>query len=182
MSNGPDPGWYPDPNDRSNLDDRYWNGTEWTDLTRMSEGGRTELGPPTEPVAVAGPPAAYPAAQPAAPGQVLVSIGEINCTATTVMTPNGSFPIRGTEWIIHDATSMTRRIPAYAIVLAIVFSCLLIGLLFLLIQEDVYSGSVNVTVRDRAGNYFATSVPVRSATVVGDVHARVNYCRYLSSL
>lgn len=179
MSSGPDPGWYPDPSDQSQLDERYWNGTEWTDLTRLAEGGRVGSGPPTEPVAVAVPSFFYPAA----PQEVLVSIGEISCTATTVMTPNGSFPIRGTEWIIHDGTSMTRRIPGYAIVLAILFALLcLIGLLFLLIQEDVYTGSVNVTVRDKAGNYFATSVPVRSAMVVSDVHTRVNYCRYLSNL
>lgn len=179
MSDLPRAGWYPDPSDRSGLDERYWDGAEWTDLTRLSGDAPTAPRQLTEPVAVAGSSVNHAAA----PEQVLVSIGEINCTATTVITPNGSFPISGTEWIIHDGTSKTRRIPAYAIVLAILFALLcLIGLLFLLIQEDVYSGSVNVTVRDRAGHYFATSVPVTNGMVVSEVHTRVNYCRYLANL
>lgn len=175
------PGWYPDPFDTSQLDERYWNGAEWTEATRLSD-----QGPPTATQAVvaagivgaSGVPVTQQAAE-----QVLVSIGEISCTATTVITPNGSFPVRGTEWMVQDATSMTRRIPGYAIVLAILFALLcLIGLLFLLIQEDVYTGSVNVSVRDSAGHFFTTSVPARGANTVAEVHNRVNYCRHLAQL
>lgn len=180
MSIGPGPGWYPDPSDRSGLDERYWNGSEWTDLTRLAEGGALGPGQPTEPDARGEPSAEHRVGA----HEVLVTIGEVSCTATSVMTPNGSFPIRGTEWIIHDGTRMSRHIPAYAIVLAIVFTvfCCGLGLLFLSFQEDVYSGSVDVTVRDKAGDYFATSIPVRNANVISDVHTRVNYCRYLAGL
>lgn len=174
------PGWYPDPFDTSKLDERYWNGTEWTEATRLSDQGPSTV---TQAVVPAGVAVSGGSAIQSAPEQVLVSIGEISCTASTVITPNGSFPIRGTEWMVHDATSMTRRIPGYAIVLAILFALLcLIGLLFLLIQEDIYTGSVNVTVRDSAGHYFATSVPARSATTAAEVHNQVNYCRQLAHL
>ena len=190
VNSGPAPGWYPDPGDASSLDERYWNGTEWTDLTRLSEQGAVPSGPPyvSEQGSVHGDiePHTVGTSGYAVQGAAdvpLVTVGEISCTSSMVMTPNGSFPIRGTEWIIHDGSSKSRRIPPYAIVLAILFALLcLIGLLFLLIQEDVYTGSVDVTVRDSSGHYFATSIPVRGPATVSEVHTQVNYCRYLAGL
>ena len=178
MNQSPQAGWYPDPEDGSHLDERYWNGQEWTDLTRLAEGGPAPDAPTQQE------PPVTALEQAVGPEQVLVTLGEIHCTASTVMTPNGSFPIRGTDWGIHDGSSMTRRIPPYAIVLAIlltIFTCGL-ALLFLLIQENVYTGKVDVTVRDKAGNYFATSIPVRHDGTVADVHTRVNYCRHFSQM
>jgi hypothetical protein len=77
----------------------------------------------------------------------LFSIGDITVSQSSVTVPSGRFPLRGTSWTVQDSTQTTQSIPAYAIVLAIVFFlfCLL-GLLFLLIKETKYSGFVSVSV------------------------------------
>ncbi len=68
-------------------------------------------------------------------------------TQNTVVVPHGRFPLRGTTWTVQDSSNVTQSIPAYAIVLTILFAifCLL-GLLFLLIKETRYSGFISVTV------------------------------------
>jgi hypothetical protein len=118
-----------------------------------------------------------PAAQPA--GQVLVTIGDMACTQTTVITPTGSYPLAGTTWIVANNTVTTESIPAYAIVMAIIFFifCLL-GLLFLLIKERKTQGYVQVSVQG-PGLFHATQVPVSSPAHVLDIEQRVNYCRSL---
>lgn len=53
--------------------------------------------------------------------EVLVTIGDIACTRTQLMTPNGVFPLVGTNWIVTNNTTTREKIPTYAIVLAIIF-------------------------------------------------------------
>ncbi len=67
---------------------------------------------------------------------IRVQLGDIGVTDTRVHTPVGSYPLRGTTWTVSNQTFVTQGIPAWAIVLAIVFFifCLL-GLLFLLVKE-----------------------------------------------
>jgi len=114
-----------------------------------------------------------------APGQILVSVGDIACTQTEVITPGGKASLRGTNWILTNQTMVSERIPTYAIVLAVVFAlaCLL-GLLFLLIKERTVQGFMQVAVQG-PGIYHATQIPVNDQAQVMDVEARVNYIRGL---
>jgi hypothetical protein len=101
-----------------------------------------------------------PAAQQSEP--FLVNIGDIHVSPHWVVTPSGTAPLAGAQWFFLDQSRTERKIPTWAIVLAIVFAlaCLL-GLLFLLVKEDVTAGWVQVSVR--AGDLtHVTHVPVTS--------------------
>jgi len=112
---------------------------------------------------------------------VLVSVGDIACTQTEVITPTGRAPLRGTTWLVSNQTTVTESIPTYAIVLAIIFAlaCLL-GLLFLLMKEKKVQGQMQVSVQGQ-GFYYATQVPVSSVQQIQDIEARANYIRSLVS-
>ena len=116
------------------------------------------------------------------PEPVLVSIGDIHCTRTEVITPTGTFPIAGAQWSVTDHSVTTRAIPTWAIVLAIVgtFVVCLFSLFFLLVKEDRTQGFVQVSVFGPEGRSFTTSVPVYSPFAVQDVHQRVAYARNLA--
>ncbi|MEP7104599.1 MAG: hypothetical protein ABI838_01980 [Chloroflexota bacterium] len=100
-------------------------------------------------------------------------------TPTAVLTPSGRYPLAGTTWIVSNNTMMTESIPAFAIVLAIIFFifCLL-GLLFLLIKERKPTGFMQVSVQG-PGLYHMTQVPVSQAGQIVDVEHRVGYIRGL---
>jgi len=87
--------------------------------------------------------------------------------------------LRGTTWIVSNQTTVSEGIPAYAIVLAIIFflACLL-GLLFLLIKERKVQGFI-AGHGPRSGFFHATQVPVSTEGQIRDVEARVNYIRGL---
>jgi hypothetical protein len=112
---------------------------------------------------------------------VLVTIGDIACTQTQVITPMGRGSLRGTTWIATRQTTISEKIPTYAIVLAVIFAlaCLL-GLLFLLIKERTLQGFVQVSVQG-PGVCYATQVPVGTDAEVNDIESRVNYVRSLVS-
>src|SRR5256885_16308589 len=76
--------------------------------------------------------------------QVIAQIGEIQVTSTTVRTPAGQFPLRGSTWTVTDQWVATQKIPSWAITMTIVgFFCLTVfGLFFLLAKENVYQGAV----------------------------------------
>src|SRR5689334_8949065 len=85
--------------------------------------------PPTLPLTTPMPPTSAPAArypypglaQPArTPEPVILTIGEIQVTSSTVRTPVGELPLRGSQWHISDAWTTEQRIPTWAIVLAVV--------------------------------------------------------------
>jgi hypothetical protein len=111
---------------------------------------------------------------------VLVTIGDIACTGGEVITPSGRVPIAGTIWTFTDMSRTDRTIPAWAIVLAVLFFwfCFL-GLLFLLVKEERTGGWVQVTVQG-PGLMHVTQVPVFSPMVVMDLNSRVNYARTLA--
>ncbi|MFI6044794.1 hypothetical protein ACIA8C_24415 [Nocardia sp. NPDC051321] len=113
------------------------------------------------------------------PLPVLVTVGDIGCTATQVMTPSGQHPLAGTTWIVTNQTSVNQRIPSYAIVLAVLLMvfCLL-GLLFLAVKEDKIQGFVQVSVQG-PGFYYATQVKIADRAQVFDTEQRVNYIRGL---
>ena len=116
---------------------------------------------------------------PVSPVGVLVTVGDISCTANEVITPNGRAPLAGTVWGVQNNTTTTESIPAYAIVLAVIFFLVcLLGLLFLLIKERRTTGWVTVSVQGR-GMYHATQIPVSTPLQVGDIESRVGYIRGL---
>jgi hypothetical protein len=111
-------------------------------------------------------------------GDTIVSqIGEIGVSRDWVYVPQGRFALRGTTWAMTDQIVESTSIPAYAIVLAVIFAaaCLL-GLLFLLVKERTVQGVVQVTVQGD-GFYHATQVPVSSWAAITDTHRRVEYAR-----
>jgi hypothetical protein len=120
------------------------------------------------------------AAVPSPIDRPLVIIGDITCTQTSVWTPSGGAPIGRVTWNVADMTRTDTAIPAWAIVLAILFFvfCLL-GLLFLLVKEKRVSGWMQVTVQGPE-LLHTTQIPISSAAQSADVHARVSYARTIS--
>ena len=116
-----------------------------------------------------------------APEAYLHTIGDIAVTATRVVTPNGTGPLRTSQWLVTDDSRTERRIPAYAIILAIVFAFFcLFGLFFLLIRETRYHGYALVTVR--TGNlYHVAQIPVSDGDLVRRVHQKVSQIQALAT-
>ena len=110
-----------------------------------------------------------------------LTIGDIGLTQDTIVTPNGAAPLRGSQWIVMDQSTTTQKIPTYAIVLAIVFAvfCLL-GLLFLLMKEDVTSGYVSVTVRSD-DLLHTCQIPVNNPHDVHQIRALVSQAQSLAA-
>jgi hypothetical protein len=113
--------------------------------------------------------------------QVIVQIGEIQVTSTTVRTPAGQFPLRGSRWDVTDQWVTEQKTPTWAIVMAVVgFFCLtLLSLLFLLAKETVYRGVVQVRVSNGPFVYVSR-IPVTNQVLVQQVYQQVNYVRSLS--
>ncbi|MFI0219167.1 hypothetical protein [Streptomyces lydicus] len=135
--------------------------------------------PPGFPPPTAPPPSAGFQAGPQTGGMAL-SLGDIAVSGDTIMTPAGPMPLKGAIWTATDMSRTEEKIPAHAVVLAIVFFlfCLL-GLLFLLMKERVTTGFVQVTVNS-GGRHHSTMVPVQSREQVMYVLNQVNYARSLS--
>lgn len=133
-------------------------------------------GPPTPPPLPPGPP---PMVQ--LPANTLVTIGDIVCTQTEVITPSGRCPVGQVTWSFTDMSRTTRTLPAWAVVCAVIFFffCLL-GLLFLLAKEERTEGSVQVVVQG-PGLLHQLQLPVSSVAQVQDYNARVGYARSLSA-
>ncbi|MFG3409068.1 hypothetical protein [Streptomyces sp. NPDC048142] len=148
--------------------------------------------PLPESAAQPGPGYGYPgAAQPTMPGQYLpapqgapaqggvpvLSIGDITVLSDAIVTPSGSMPLKGAVWTATDMSRTEEKIPAHAIVLAIVFAWFcLIGLLFLLMKEKRTVGFVQVTVTG-GGRYHSTMIPVMGPYTFPAVMGHVNQAR-----
>ena len=110
-----------------------------------------------------------------APPPVLVQIGNIQATQERVFTPAGSWPIAEVNVTSADQTGVTTRIPAWAIVLVVLFIWFFfLSLLFLLARETRVAGFVSVTVQ-WGGKAYAEQIPVQSDWQRHDVLNRVNY-------
>ncbi|HTV11514.1 MAG TPA: hypothetical protein VME20_06590 [Acidimicrobiales bacterium] len=114
------------------------------------------------------------------PGQVLVTVGDISCTQTEVLVPNGRASLRGTTWTVQNQTAVTTKIPTWAIVVAVVGLLIIcvFSLLFLLVKERTVQGIAQVTVQG-PGLLHTTSIPVTSEVQMRDIESRVNYIRGL---
>lgn len=122
--------------------------------------------------------AAYPFGAPASPN---VSLGDITVSGERILTPIGPMPLRGASWTVNDMSRHEKKIPVYAIVLAVVFAlaCLL-GLLFLLIKEEEVTGHLQVSVHNE-GKSYQTMIPANNGLVVHWVHQQVGYLRSVSA-
>lgn len=113
------------------------------------------------------------------PSAPLVTIGDIACTQTEVITPSGTCPIANTVWTFTDMSRTQKVMPTWAIVATVigVFFCLL-GLLFLLVKEERTEGWAQVVVQG-PGFLHQTQLPVTSVMQLQDYNARVAYARSL---
>jgi hypothetical protein len=143
-------------------------------------------GMPDAPPPMSGPPSPAPvpvtAAYPYPVSEaVIAQIGEIQVTSTTVRTPAGQFPLRGSRWDVSDHWVTEQKTPTWAVVLAIVgFFCLtFFSLLFLLAKETVYRGVVQVRVSNGPYGYVAR-IEVTDQALVQHVYQQVNYVTSLS--
>jgi hypothetical protein len=124
-----------------------------------------------------------PPGGPQGPEPVLLSIGEIQVTATTIRTPAGAYPLRGSQWSISDSWTTTQKIPTWAVVLAVVgFFCLtFFSLLFLLAKENVHQAVVLVHVVSNGQQYVAR-IPANDPARVQYLYQQVNYVRSLATM
>lgn len=111
-------------------------------------------------------------------GPVLVQLGEISVTSTTVYTPVGPMPLRGSQWAVMDQWVAQQKIPTWAIVVAIVGSLVvcLFSLLFLLAKETVYQGGIQVTVTN-GDRQYTTRIPLYHQAQAYHLHQQVNWLR-----
>ncbi len=136
--------------------------------------------PPTQPVPPMPPPVpAVPV--PTAGEPVLLTLGDIGISANSVVTPNGSAPLRGSQWVVRDMTRTDTHIPPVAIVLAIIFffACLL-GLLFLLMKEQTTSGYVEVSVTSGQLHHVC-QVPVSNPSQVAFIRQQVHQAQSMAA-
>ncbi|MBT2402350.1 MULTISPECIES: hypothetical protein [unclassified Streptomyces] len=124
-------------------------------------------------------------AQPPAPGYApgagpSLSLGDISIAGDQIITPSGPMPLRGAMWNATDFSRTEEKIPAHAIVLAVIFFlfCLL-GLLFLLMKERRTTGYIQITVNS-GGRHHSTMIPATDANSYAWVMSQINYARSLS--
>lgn len=113
---------------------------------------------------------------------ILTTIGDIAISQSTVTTPSGRFPIKGTVWTVTDMSHTVRNTPTWAIVVALLvfwWTCLL-GLLFLLVKEQRTVGHVQIGVQGH-GKYHSTSIPVHHPGAAMHINEQVNYARSLAA-
>ncbi|MFY1589036.1 hypothetical protein ACN267_31605 [Micromonospora sp. WMMD734] len=112
-----------------------------------------------------------------------VQIGEIMVSPPVIRTPSGMMPLAGATWYVTDHWQREEKIASWAMVCAILgFFCLTIfSLLFLLIKETRYHGTVQVTVTS-GGHQYVARIPVLDQGQVQQINNQVNYARSLSAL
>ncbi|MEV6951808.1 hypothetical protein [Streptomyces sp. NPDC051183] len=130
-------------------------------------------------IAGAGIPAPMTPPPPAGQGSGF-SLGDITVVGDQIMTPSGPMPLRGAMWNATDLSRTEEKIPAHAIVLAVIFFlfCLL-GLLFLLMKEKKTTGYIQITVNS-AGRHHSTMIPATDPSTYMWVMNQLNYARSLS--
>lgn len=165
-------GWYANPN---NADETmWWDGTGWDLSTRRNSPSQVSALATTheqtlEPLT-------------SAPAFVL-TVGDIGVTPNSVVTPSGSVPLAGTMWVVEDHSWTRRRTPTWAVVFAVIgFLVFLLGLLFLLVREDVTSGFVEVRVFAANGSFVhCATIPVWSPHQVDDIRIRATQAQTIAS-
>jgi hypothetical protein len=112
--------------------------------------------------------------QPGPSDPILVVVGDIQVSRHWIVTPFGSVRTHGAQVVSQPQSTVASRIPVWAIVLAVLFFPL--GLLFLLVKENVVSPALAVTVT--AGSFTHTTfVNVSTPFLYSDTAARVEHLR-----
>ncbi|WP_344349873.1 hypothetical protein [Catellatospora coxensis] len=152
-------------------------------VARATQPAPPRLQLPSEPAPATRPQATPPGRPAGGPGPVLVQLGEVSVSSTTIHTPSGEIPLRGSQWTVSDQWHSQQRIPAWAVVCAVVgfFLVCFLSLLFLLAKETRYSGTVQVLITNGPRQYVIR-IPVTDQRVVAHIHAQVNYARSLAAL
>jgi hypothetical protein len=112
-------------------------------------------------------------------GEPLIArFGAIEVTGTTVRTPTGAFPLRGSVWRCFDHWQTRRVIPTWAIALAVIgfFFVPFVSLLFLLVKESRETGVLQVAVWDGVRQHVA-DLPVHSRAHARAIEHQVGYVR-----
>jgi hypothetical protein len=114
---------------------------------------------------------------------VVALIGEISVTPRTIRTPTGDIPLAESTWQVSDFWQTEQKTPTWAIVATVLGFCVLtvFSLLFLLVKQTVYKGTVQVTVTNGAQQYVAR-IPVATQEQVQQINHQVNYVRSLAAL
>lgn len=109
-----------------------------------------------------------------------LSLGDITIAGDQIITPSGPMPLRGAIWNATDFSRTEEKIPAHAIVLAVIFFlfCLL-GLFFLLMKERRTTGYIQITVNS-AGRHHSTMIPAVDPGTYMWVMTQINQARALS--
>ncbi|WP_330298186.1 hypothetical protein [Streptomyces sp. NBC_00503] len=109
-----------------------------------------------------------------------LSLGDITIAGDQIITPSGNMPLRGAIWNATDFSRTEEKIPAHAIVLAVIFFlfCLL-GLLFLLMKERRTTGYIQITVNS-GGRHHSTMIPAVDPGTYMWVMSQLNQARALS--
>lgn len=116
----------------------------------------------------------------AGPGVPLLAIGDITVLQDSIVTPNGTLPLKGAVWNAVDMSRTEERIPTHAVVLAVVFSLLcLVGLFFLLMKEKRTTGFIQISVTS-GGRHHTTMIPATGPETLHWVMGQINYARSLS--
>lgn len=123
--------------------------------------------------------ASYDAGNNRASEPILVALGEMACSQFHVITPVGTYPLAWTTWEIGNRSSTTKYTPAWAIVLAVIFSFVfLVGLFFLLIKRSRTEGFLLVSAHGPDFSYVA-HIDVASPMEIAEIEAKVEYVRRL---
>lgn len=137
--------------------------------------------PQADPYAAVPAYAAQPAGNAAASEPILFSIGDIAVTRHWVITPNGTAPMAGSTWIGQDLSRTEQKIPTWAIVMAVVgFLACLLGLLFLLVKEQVTTGYFEVSVQSGALRHVS-QIPVSSPQQLAQIRQGVHQAQTIAS-
>ncbi|MFT3717032.1 MAG: hypothetical protein QM774_14115 [Gordonia sp. (in: high G+C Gram-positive bacteria)] len=116
--------------------------------------------------------------------QPLVQIGDVVVTQNQVITPTGTFPVKGSQWAVTDMSTTTEKMSTVGLVLALVgfFLVCVFSLFFLLMKDRTTTGFVQVVVRGTNGVQHVTNIPATSPATMADVSARVNYARSVAQI
>ncbi len=119
---------------------------------------------------------------PPQPSPYDVIIGDIGVSRDWIVTPGGTAPTRGSQWTVVDRVTVTRNIPNWAIVCAIIGAAIcLLGLLFLLLKEDTYYGTVDVTVVSGDFRYTTQVYPSAGLQTVNQVRQQIWHAQRLAA-
>lgn len=110
-----------------------------------------------------------------------VQIGSIRVTNGTVYMQYGQFPLKGSRWHIDHYWETRRELPTWAIVaMCVTVIFCLVGLLFLLVKEDVTTEYARVVVAYGDGG-CTTLVPIMGQAQYDYLASLVTYVEMLEA-